>query len=89
MKSYPVKENPVGYEKIGGGDVFLGTISLGRVVVSSPKIVQNFPGPMRNYPVNLLRRTQSVQRLARSFGTNRQTSCYFIVRTSDYAPRGL
>ena len=39
----------------------------------SPKIAINLPGLMRNYPVKE-RRTISVQRLARSLGTNRQTA---------------
>ena len=42
---------------------------------------QNSYKPSRDlWEAYLLRRTQSVQRLVRSFVTNRQTSCYFFIR---------
>ena len=56
---------------------FLRAISHARMVIPSYYIYINIPGPMWRY---------IVQRLARSFGTNRQTdshtSCYFYIYIS-------
>ena len=53
-------------------------ISLGRVVVPSPKIVKKktFPGPMRIYPVKKNPIGSAVSEIRRF----RQTSCYFSAR---------
>ena len=60
----------------------LGAISLARVVVPSPK--SSYKHSRNLLEATLLRKTRSVQRLPRSFGTNiqthRQTSSYFIIR---------
>ena len=57
-------------------------------------LLQNSYKPSRNlWEATLLRRTRSVQRLARSFGTNKhtdtQTSCYFSMRIKIYKLSGI
>ena len=62
-------------------------ISLGRVVEPSPKIVLNLEGPFRSYPVkeNLIGSAVSEILRDKHTKTQRQTSCYFIIRMSDFA----
>ena len=56
---------------LGGVIFFLGVISIGSVVVPYHKIIINLPGTYEKLPCK--RRSRSVQRLARSFVTNKQT----------------
>ena len=61
---------------LGGITFFLGTISLGRVVVPSPKIVINLLGPMRSYPDNPI--GSAVNEILRYKQTNRQTDTVLL-----------
>ena len=61
-------------------NLFVREISLGRVVIFSPKIVINLPykGPMTNYPV----KENHISSADPLVQIDRQTSYYFIIRIS-------
>ena len=72
---------------LGVGTFFLGTISLGRVVITSPKIVKTIPIPKKSYLVKENPISLAVSEILRNKQTNTQThtSCYVIIRINSAA----
>ena len=79
MTLYPTS----GYAARGLGVFFLVANSLRRVVIISPKIVKIFPGPMRSKgePNRFSSQRYSLVH------TDKQTSCYFIIRIKFVIPQ--
>ena len=80
-------DNQINYI-LWGGNFLLGAISLGRVVVPSPKQLYTFLGPMRSCSVMEGPIGSAVREILQYTQPDKQTFCYFIIRIGDMRHNG-